>query len=320
MKTIVVGGSGYIGRHVVDALLRDGHEVSILGRNRPDDLPDGVTFHQGDASTMLRSHWAPVLEGLKALVFAAGVDSRAQAPRPSAPFFHRHNVEAVSRMMDAARYAGITSAVIHGSYNVTLNRQQPALKLPERHPYIASRVNQAIEAHDAAGPDCSVAVLEIPYVFGATPNRPSQFAYMVPWLSGNTRLPLMAPPGGTAVVSASAIGVATRTALTTRLVGKFPVAQANLTWVELVSRLARFAGHPDPDNVRHLPAPAIRALMRYNGFLDCLRGVDTGLNYKYYARLYTSEMFVQACVPELKIDDTDLDSALAETVSQKAQA
>jgi len=97
------------------------------------------------------------------------------------------------------------------SLNVTLNREQPALKLSERHPYIASRVNQAIEARDAAGPDCSVAVLEIPYVFGATPNRASQFAYMRPWLSGNSRLPLMAPPGGTAVVSAAAIGVAPST-------------------------------------------------------------------------------------------------------------
>jgi len=318
LKTIVVGGTGYIGRHVVNALQHDGHEVSILGRNQPDDLPVGVTFHQGDASIMLRSHWAPVLDGHKALVFAAGVDSRAQAPRPSGPFFHRHNVEAVSRMMDAARHVGITSAVIHGSYNVTLNREQPALKLPERHPYIASRVNQAIEARDAAGPDCSVAVLEIPYVFGATPNRPSQFAYMRPWLSGNSRLPLMAPPGGTAVVSAATIGVATRNALTARLAGNFPVAQANFTWFELVSRLARAAGHPEPDHIRRLPATAMHALMRFTGFSDALRGVDSGLNYAHYAHLYTSEMFVPLCLPELNIDDADLDSALSETMMETA--
>ncbi len=247
---------GYIGWHVVDALLRDGHQVSVVGRSPNPNLPVDVVFHQADASDMVSADWDPILDGHDALVFAAGVDSRAQAPRPSVAYFYRHNVEAVSRLMDAARRVGIRSAVIHGSYNVTLNRQRPELRLAERHPYIASRVDQAVEARKAAGPGCSVAVLEIPYVFGSTPGRPSQFAYMVPWFSGGTRVPLMAPPGGTALVTAAAIGTATCTAITSRLNGDYPVAQANLSWFELVSRLARAAGHPRPHKVRRLPVPS----------------------------------------------------------------
>lgn len=314
-KTIVVGGSGYIGRQVVGALLSQGHQVSVVGRSPNANLPDDVVFHQADASALLRADWVPILEGHEALVFAAGVDSRSQVPRPSASYFHHHNVEAVGRMMDAARQVGITSAVIHGSYNVTLDRQRPELKLSELHPYIASRVAQAARAREAAGPDCAVAVLEIPYVFGTTPGRPNQFTYMMPWLSGNVRRPLMAPPGGTAVVTAAAIGTATRNALSARLHGDLPVAQANLTWTELVSRLAHAAGHPRPDEIQHLPKRLLHRFMRFNGFRESMYGVDSGLDYEHYAELYTSEMFIPECLPELGIDAADLDSALCETVS-----
>lgn len=314
MKTIVVGGTGYLGFHVVGALLRHGHEVSVVGRSHNSNLPSDVEFYEGDASSLSQSDWKPILKGHEALVFAAGVDSRAQASRPSGAYFRHHNVDAVGRMMEAARQAGITSAVIHGSYNITLNRQRPELGLPDRHPYIASRADQAIQARKAAGGSCSVAILEIPYVFGATPGRPSQFEYMLPWFRGETSLPLMTPPGGTALVSAAAIGAASCTALTSRLEGDFPVAQANLEWTELVSRLARLAGHPNPDDVRHVPARTFQRFMRFNGFRDLERGVDTGLDYAHYGELYTSKMFVPTCLPELGITDDDLDSALRETV------
>jgi len=62
----------------------------------------------------------------------------------------------------------------------------------------------------------------------------------------------------------------------------------------------------------------MHALMRFTGFSDVLRGVDSGLNYAHYARLYTSEMFVPLCLPELNIDDADLDSALSETMMETA--
>ncbi|SDP93987.1 NAD-dependent epimerase/dehydratase family protein [Lentzea jiangxiensis] len=315
MKTIVIGGSGYTGRHVVDACLRNDHEVTVVGRSQPTNLPKEVIFRYGDASALTHDQWLLTLEGNEALVFAAGVDSRAQVPPPSNAFFQRHNVDAVRRMMSAACEVGITSAVIHGSYNVALHRQRPEMKLLERHPYISSRADQAAQARSVAGSDCSVAVLEIPYVFGRTPGRPNQFEYMIPWLSGTINLPLMAPPGGTAVVSASAIGVATCAALTARLDGDFPVTQANLTWTELVSRLAKLAGHPRPGEIRHLPARLFQRFMQFNGYRDRMRGVDSGLDHKYYSELYTSEMFTPVCLPELGIDDSDLNDALRETVS-----
>ena len=43
MKTLVLGGSVFVGKHTVEALLADGHEVAVLNRGRtPTDLPDDV--------------------------------------------------------------------------------------------------------------------------------------------------------------------------------------------------------------------------------------------------------------------------------------
>src|SRR5262245_46587134 len=43
MRALVLGGSVFVGRHLVDALLEDGAEVAVLNRGRtPSSLPDGV--------------------------------------------------------------------------------------------------------------------------------------------------------------------------------------------------------------------------------------------------------------------------------------
>ncbi len=54
MKTLVVGGAGYIGSVVTRLLLQDGHQVTVLddcSTGHADSVPDGVEFVQADIAT-----------------------------------------------------------------------------------------------------------------------------------------------------------------------------------------------------------------------------------------------------------------------------
>jgi len=52
MKTLILGGSTFVGRRLVDLLVREGHEVTVLNRGRTtSDLPAGVQRIVGDRTS-----------------------------------------------------------------------------------------------------------------------------------------------------------------------------------------------------------------------------------------------------------------------------
>ncbi|HYF80089.1 MAG TPA: NAD-dependent epimerase/dehydratase family protein [Symbiobacteriaceae bacterium] len=49
MEVLVLGGTQFVGRHIVEALVAAGHRVSILTRGvSPDELPPEVERLRGD--------------------------------------------------------------------------------------------------------------------------------------------------------------------------------------------------------------------------------------------------------------------------------
>ncbi len=51
MNVLLVGGSGFIGRHLAEELVERGHDVTVLSRSPdPTDLPEGVEISTGDVT------------------------------------------------------------------------------------------------------------------------------------------------------------------------------------------------------------------------------------------------------------------------------
>jgi dihydroflavonol-4-reductase len=310
MRVLVVGGTGLLGQHTVAELRERGHEVGTLARRA---APGSATI-VGDVQRLSEGEWSERLDGFDGVVFAAGVDDR-QVPRtPADRYFREGNVEPLRRLLPAARKAGCRCVVICGSYFTALDRSHPQWRLAERHPYIRSRVSQAELALEQTGDQMAVAVLEIPFVFGSAEGRRPLWAPAVPWL--RSRLPLLAPVGGTAVTSATTVGQAAAGALERAAGGRFPVADANLAWRDLVARLAVAAGRREPFAVRRLPAVLVRTALRGAGLRYRLARRGPGLDPAWLSGLLLSELFVDesVCRTELGVTGGDLERAFHDTI------
>ena len=53
MRIVVAGGSGFIGRHLISALVAEGHTVTMLTRAQPES-------HKTPAALLRHMHWDPL--------------------------------------------------------------------------------------------------------------------------------------------------------------------------------------------------------------------------------------------------------------------
>lgn len=112
MKTLVTGGAGFIGSHVADALLEQGHEVHVLddlSSGKRANLPEHAIFHEAD----IRSEEAARLfeqEGFEALFhLAAQMDVRKSVADPG--FDAEVNVLGFLNLLEAGRAQGLRKVV-----------------------------------------------------------------------------------------------------------------------------------------------------------------------------------------------------------------
>jgi UDP-glucose 4-epimerase len=116
MKAVVTGGAGFIGSHIAERLLHDGHEVHVVDNfltGRRDNLQTlsaqpGFTLHQQSITE---------LEPLAA-IFEAADTVFHQAALPSVPRSvadpletHLHCVTGTLTVLEAARNAGVRRVV-----------------------------------------------------------------------------------------------------------------------------------------------------------------------------------------------------------------
>ena len=134
MRAIVTGGAGFIGSHVVEALLARGADVTVvdnLSSGRRENLPDGVRLVETDIRDPLDSVFA---EARPEVVFhlAAQIDVRRSVAEPD--YDAAVNVIGTIRVLEAARAQkaqvvfSSTGGAIYGE------RTGPAPETAERRP------------------------------------------------------------------------------------------------------------------------------------------------------------------------------------------
>ncbi|SNY34562.1 hypothetical protein SAMN05421748_104301 [Paractinoplanes atraurantiacus] len=228
-----------------------------------------------------------ILSGCDGVVLATRTDEQKPLPKPIYPAFRRDMIDPVVRLFAAAREEGLTRGVLMGSYYTYFDRLLPQWRLVERHTYVRCRREQAQEGRAAAGPDLPVAVLELPFVFGRAGDRlPNWSGPLDRWT--RSRFPLAAPAGGTAVTTARNVAETAVDALESRSGDDIPIADENLSWAEMI---ARIADHKRP--VRNLPSAVVKAALSAGGALQKATHKESGVNPSYAADLFLSDLFVE---------------------------
>lgn len=153
MRSLVVGGCGFLGSHVVDALVAEGHEVRVLDiRPVPPDLRTAwrsVEYVRGDM--LVAGDLERAVRGC-AYVFQYGTTS---IPKTSIadPELDNQNVVAMLRLIRAAVAAKVEKIVFPSSGGTVYGRPDRLpisedAPLRPRSPYAVSKI--AIEQHLAA--------------------------------------------------------------------------------------------------------------------------------------------------------------------------
>jgi len=237
MKVLILGGTQFIGRHIVEALLAGGHSVSVLTRGKtPDALPPRVERLRGD-----RDEGAAGLGALKGRAWDACVDVSGYTPRQVRP-----SAEALSGIV--SRYVFISTGSVYGDAQMRPVSEENPTMTP------AAEDVTVIDG-DTYGPlkvTCEGIVRGIyrekatvlrPQIV-AGPHDPSgRFTYWVQRASLGGAM--LAPGDGTdhvQVIDGRDLARFTRKALEEAIGGTFNMAGHRVTWKEFITAL----GAKDP--------------------------------------------------------------------------
>ncbi len=135
-KVVVTGGAGFIGSHLVRALLKEGYDVHIIdnyaGGRFPERVSSDAVYHEGDIrdSALLGEVCADAT-----YVFHTAALPRVQFSLEHPLETHDVNVSGTLMVLEAARKAGVTRVVYSASSSAYGNQEQlPLTESMPAHP------------------------------------------------------------------------------------------------------------------------------------------------------------------------------------------
>ena len=109
MRILVTGGAGFIGSHLVRALLRQGDEVVVFDRvpvpHLLQDIMDSITYVQGDSSSDLDLYRAVATNGIEGIFHLGALMAGVCEQNP--PLAFQVNFRSTQVLLDAAVACGV---------------------------------------------------------------------------------------------------------------------------------------------------------------------------------------------------------------------
>ena len=133
MRTLVTGGAGFIGSHLVDELIEDGHEVVVidnLSTGKKENINPKAEFHNVDICDMHIKGLCSMFEGVN-VVFHTAAKARVQPSIDNPINFNNVNVNGTLNMLKACVDYGVNRFVYSSSSSVYGDVEQ--LPTPENH-------------------------------------------------------------------------------------------------------------------------------------------------------------------------------------------
>ena len=328
-RIFIVGGAGFLGYHTSLELVDRGAQVTALampGEDVDDSLASRVDVVRANIDDLTDSQLAEMLTGFDAIVYAAGPDDRVEL-KPgilAREFFQTQLVERTERVLNVAKAQSTTKAVVFGSYFSYINNHGLAgLKRGqlERHPYIKARVEQTRRAFALGDGQFSVAVLNIPYVFGTAPGKEPIWKHVFVDRFGQSPK-IFYGNGGTTVISARKIAVLAAQALELAEHGdELAVGSRNMQFKPMIEQLLREAKIDKP--VGTLPNWLLNMAMKSQWKKAQKAGLDSGLDMRYLTDdILRRDFFVDFATTDAMLQVSyadDVDEAISETGERMRQ-
>jgi nucleoside-diphosphate-sugar epimerase len=312
----MIGGTGFLGFFATRQLVAAGHRVTAVGLEvlQPGMMPAGVDSIALDTDAASSEEMVALLADADVLVHASGADGRFTAKPPAIKAFRRKNVDPFLRLIPAMQQAGTGRLVILGSYYTALARAFPELPIMTRSAYPISRAEQAELAFALAGTGIDVAILELPFIFGAAPGRGTLWGHVIDRIVSADG-PVVVPAGGTACVTAAQVGQAVAAAAE-RAKGHdfYPIGSVNWSHRQIYAHFARALG-VEREWVAITPEDAhAQAVARLEQLAEA--GLETGYHPLDLAVLEAADLFIEPgpAMSRLGYGDDDIGAAIAATV------
>ncbi len=133
MRCLVTGGAGFIGSHLVNRLVSDGHEVVVvddLSTGKKENINEWCQFYKRDITLMRRESDISMFASID-VVFHLAAFPRVQPSIEEPMLAHNINVDGTLNVLNACRLSGVKRVVFTSSSAVYGEAETPTF---ETHP------------------------------------------------------------------------------------------------------------------------------------------------------------------------------------------